>query len=206
MGVCWGQEDGPRPPNYDQSKGRVSRPLYLKRASSEDRGFSTLPFPAGTAPQPCPQLAPAGYTPSADRGFIVVGMGDTPSPDAVWRERPGVLDAVCVYVGGSTNYPSDKEMSDYSEAVAVMFDPKLTSYEQCLDFFFSAHDCHSSARRQHAKGVWWLDEDQRIRVAGKVAAIEAAEGRKVCTIRAKATPMYRAEDCHQQYYLKQADI
>ena len=46
---------------------------------------------------------------------------------------------VCVYVGGHTPYPTYERVSDYTEGVTVLFDPKITSYSECLDHFFDAH-------------------------------------------------------------------
>ena len=41
-------------------------------------------------------------------------------------------------------------LSDYTEGVTVLFDPKMTSYSECLDHFFDAHTPFRYQQRKHS--------------------------------------------------------
>ena len=66
---------------------------------------------------------------------------------------------VCVYVGGHTPYPTYERVSDYTEGVTVLFDPKITSYSECLDHFF---DAHTPFRYQPRKHSMWTELGVRV--------------------------------------------
>eukprot|EP00656_Telonema_subtile_P004803 TRINITY_DN12196_c0_g1_i7.p1 TRINITY_DN12196_c0_g1~~TRINITY_DN12196_c0_g1_i7.p1 ORF type:complete len:141 (+),score=23.19 TRINITY_DN12196_c0_g1_i7:461-883(+) len=126
-------------------------------------------------------------------------------PDLVCRRRrAGIIDVVCVYVGGERPYPTYRSIADYTEGVTVLFDPKVTTFRECLDFFFESHSpFRSCGGGQYASGVWWHDEEQRIEIEKKVSELEAANpGQKVGTIHTGLTKVYRAEEYHQKFYSK----
>ena len=53
----------------------------------------------------------------------------------MFRAIPGVLDAVCVYVGGKAPWPTYECIHDYTEGVTVVFDPDVLSIEELLEIF-----------------------------------------------------------------------
>jgi len=112
-----------------------------------------------------------------------------------------------VYVGGKKEWPTYRSIGDHTEGVMVTYDMQCTSFDELLDYYYAEHDPFGrSWGRQYMDGVWWHNEEQRAAIALKVAAIEAAAvpGSKVRSWAAQLTPMYRAEEYHQQYFAKQA--
>ena len=53
----------------------------------------------------------------------------------MFRAIPGVLDAVCVYVGGKAPWPTYECIHDYTEGVTVVFDSDVLSIEELLEIF-----------------------------------------------------------------------
>ncbi|KAK2875197.1 hypothetical protein FQN49_001690 [Arthroderma sp. PD_2] len=56
----------------------------------------------------------------------------------------GLLDASVGFCGGNTKSPTYPQVSTgqtgHAEALEVLFDPSLVSYQQLLEFFYSMHD------------------------------------------------------------------
>jgi len=115
-----------------------------------------------------------------------------------------VKDVTCVYVGGESEWPTYQSIGDQTEGVTVTFDKTQTSFEELLDFFYKRHNPHSACGygRQYMSGVWWHNKDQELAVEGKVKQLEEASGQTVKTYCGPVTPLYRAEEYHQQYYAK----
>ncbi len=134
--------------------------------------------------------------------------------EAEFRKVKGVKDAISGYIGGSKKNPSYEDVctdeTGYAEAVEVMFDTKMVSYEQLLDVFWQLHDPTTLNRQgsdtgtQYRSAIFYHDEKQ------KNAAIKAREnleksGRfkeKIVTQIVKAGDFFKAEEYHQRYYEK----
>ena len=115
-----------------------------------------------------------------------------------------MIDVICCYVGGKSEYPTYSAIADFTEGVTVCYDSKVTSYERLLEYYFSAHNPYSpcSAKQQYNSGVWWHTDAQRLLVEEKVKALEAQSGRTVLSRREPLTRVYRAEEYHQNFYKK----
>lgn len=83
---------------------------------------------------------------SATKGeeVAVFGGGCFWGVEDLIRKLPGVISTEVGYAGGSTDAPSydtvKKGITGHAEVVKVVFDPKLTSYEDILRYFFRIHD------------------------------------------------------------------
>src|SRR5262249_29710892 len=64
--------------------------------------------------------------------------------EAVYEKVPGVRSAVSGYTGGFVPNPTYEEVctgqTDHAEAVQLVYDANIVSYEKLLKTFFSAHD------------------------------------------------------------------
>lgn len=130
------------------------------------------------------------------------------------RKLPGVLESTVGYTGG--NLPNAKYedvhtgRTGHAEAVQIFFDPRQTSYESILRYFFRLHDPTTPNRQgndrgtQYRSAIFWNSEEQR-RTAERVKAEVDASGKwsgKVVTEIVKAGPFYPGEDYHQDYLQK----
>jgi peptide methionine sulfoxide reductase msrA/msrB len=127
------------------------------------------------------------------------------------QQAKGVLTTTVGYTGGHTARPSYEEVSSgatgHAEAVQVVFDPAVISYEELARLFFETHDFTQVDRQgpdigtQYRSEIFYLDPAQKL-VAEKLLATLKAKGFQVATRLSPAGPFWPAEEHHQEYYLK----
>ncbi len=147
---------------------------------------------------------------------LIVGMGCFWGAERIfWRAR-GVYTTAVGYSGGFTPNPTYREVcsgeTGHTEAVLVVFDPALTSYEELLRLFWEGHDPTQGMRQgndagtQYRSAVYWTTDAQREAVEASRAMFQQELTRagfgEITTEIAKAGPFYYAEDYHQQYLEK----
>lgn len=125
------------------------------------------------------------------------------------QKLEGVKSTTVGYMGGDTEYPSYKEVctgeTGHAEAVKVVFDSKLVSYEELLKLYFETHDPTQvngqgpDIGTQYRSEVFYTSQDQK-EVAEKIIQMLEDKGYKVATQLSAAVPFYDAEDYHQDYY------
>jgi peptide-methionine (S)-S-oxide reductase len=146
----------------------------------------------------------------------VFGMGCFWGAERVFWQAPGVYTTAVGYAGGFTPNPTYEEVcsgrTGHTEAVLVVFDPNLTSYDEMLRLFWENHDPTQAMRQgndvgtQYRSAIFWTTEGQR---DGALASRDAYDKRlraegypEITTEIAEAGPFYYAEDYHQQYLEK----
>ena len=131
-------------------------------------------------------------------------------------QLPGITVTAVGYVGGPTPNPTYEEVcsgrTGHTEAVLVVFDPKLVSYGDLLKVFFESHDPTQGMRQgndvgtQYRSGIYYYSDDQRREAQEASAAYQqalAARGFGAITTEILPAPeFYFAEDYHQQYLAK----
>ncbi len=142
------------------------------------------------------------------------GVGCFWGVEAQFRQVKGVTSATVGYSGGTTEDPSYEDVcsgkTGHAEAVEVIFDPEMISYDELLDVFWSIHDPTTLNRQgpdvgsQYRSAIFTHDSGQ---VAAARASKErlqnaAGPGREIVTEITPATAFYRAEDYHQRYFEK----
>ncbi len=125
--------------------------------------------------------------------------------------KEGVISATSGYIGGTKKNPAYKEVcsgtTGHAEAVEVVFDPSIVSYEELARLFFEIHDPTQINRQgpdigyQYRSAVFYNSEEQR-KTAEKLINILKDKGYKVVTTVEKAGQFWVAEDYHQDYYQK----
>ena len=126
------------------------------------------------------------------------------------RKLPGVVETRVGYTGGTVKNATYEHHEGHAEAVEITFDPKKTSFEQILLFFFKVHDPTTMNRQGNDMGtsyrsaIFYHDENQK-KVAEQVKARVDKSGawkRPVVTEIVPAREFWLAEDYHQDYLLK----
>jgi peptide-methionine (S)-S-oxide reductase len=171
-----------------------------------------MPVPArhavlGTPLQP---PFPEGYE------RAIVAMGCFWGAERVFWQAPGVYTTAVGYAGGFTPNPTYEEVcsgrTGHTEAVLVVFDPAVTSYEEILRLFWENHDPTQGMRQgndvgtQYRSAILWTTEEQRTLAESSRAAygerLRAAGYPEITTEIEQAGDFYYAEDYHQQYLHK----
>ena len=153
---------------------------------------------------------PAGFE------TAVVGMGCFWGAERVFWQAPGVYTTAVGYAGGFTPNPTYEEVcsgsTGHTEAVLVVFDPALSSYEEILRLFWENHNPTQGMRQgndvgtQYRSAIYTHDDAQAAavtRTRDAYAAVLRASGHgEITTEIAAAGPFYYAEEYHQQYLAK----
>ncbi len=146
----------------------------------------------------------------------IVGMGCFWGAERVFWQAPGVYTTAVGYAGGYTPNPTYQETctgrTGHTEAVLVVFDPAVTSYEEILRLFWEGHDPTQGSRQgndvgtQYRSALYWTTDEQKAiaeRSRDAYQQVLTAEGYgPITTELAPAGEFYYAEDYHQQYLAK----
>lgn len=143
----------------------------------------------------------------------IVAMGCFWGAERKFWELPGVYTTAVGYAGGFTPNPTYEEVcsgrTGHTEAVLVVFDPSVVTYDEILRLFWESHDPTQGMRQgndtgtQYRSAVYTLDHDQTMAVERSRAVFEerlsAAGFGEITTEVAPARDFFYAEDYHQQY-------
>ncbi len=126
-----------------------------------------------------------------------------------FRATNGVLATRVGYIGGQTDNPTYKQVcysnTGHAEAVEVVFDPTVISFEQLTELFFSLHNPCSGNRQgfdigsQYRSAIFTHSERQESIAKAAVVKTAAQLGKKVTTEVSPAQTFWEAEDYHQQF-------
>jgi peptide-methionine (S)-S-oxide reductase len=143
----------------------------------------------------------------------IFGMGCFWGAEKTFWSLPGVYTTAVGYAGGATPNPTYQEVcsrrTGHTEAVLVVYDPAVISYEQLLGIFFENHDPTQGMRQgndvgtQYRSAIYTTTPEQAAtarEVADRFAkSLHDAGYRDITTEIAPAGEFYYAEPYHQQY-------
>jgi peptide-methionine (S)-S-oxide reductase len=146
----------------------------------------------------------------------VFGLGCFWGAERVFWQAPGVWVTAVGYAGGTTPNPTYEEVcsgrTGHTEAVLVVHDPKVTSYDALLKLFWETHDPTQGMRQgndfgtQYRSAIYTFSPQQAALAETSRTAyqrqLEAAGLGEIATEIREAPPFYFAEDYHQQYLAK----
>jgi peptide-methionine (S)-S-oxide reductase len=134
--------------------------------------------------------------------------------EADFDKVPGVLATISGYTGGTVANPSYEQVSSkrtgHAEVVRIVYDPARVSYAQLLDVFWRSIDPTTRDRQfcdsgsPYRSAIFTHDEAQWQAAQASLAALQKSKPFKepIVTQIEPAGPFYRAEEFHQDYYLK----
>jgi len=129
----------------------------------------------------------------------------------------GVIDVVSGYSGGMTENPTYREVSSgttgHIETVQIIYNPEKITYNDLLDVFWRqidpTDDGGSFVDRgsQYLNAIFYHDEEQKKIAEASIKKLESSGrfNKPIVTELREFTKFYRAEEYHQDYYLKSAN-
>jgi peptide-methionine (S)-S-oxide reductase len=129
-----------------------------------------------------------------------------------FRTIKGVKETMVGYTGGDMKDPKYEDVcsdeTGHAEAVEVIFDPSVVSYEKLLDVFWSHHDPTTVNRQgfdvgtQYRSAIFYHSDEQKKVAQASKKNIQTKFKNPVVTEIIKAGPFYKAEEYHQKYLMK----
>jgi methionine-S-sulfoxide reductase len=134
------------------------------------------------------------------------------------RRVPGISSTEVGYAGGTTEQPTYEDVktgrTGHAEAVRVVFDPQVISFEQLLErWFFRMHDPTTVNRQgndrgtQYRSAIFYRSPEQELAARRVIERLEASGvwGRPIVTEVTPAGPFTAAEGYHQDYLERYPD-
>jgi len=125
---------------------------------------------------------------------------------------PGVLSTTSGYTGGKVTNPTYDQVSaggtGHAESVEVAYDPRKVSYVQLLDYFWHHIDPTVKDQQfcdhgnQYRTAIFVHSDEERKLAEDSKKKVEAELKKPIYTEIDQAGPFYKAEDYHQDFYLK----
>jgi peptide-methionine (S)-S-oxide reductase len=147
----------------------------------------------------------------------IFGLGCFWGAEEIYWQIPGVWSTSVGYAGGSTPHPSYEEvctgMTGHTEAVRIVYDPKVVPFEKLVKVFFEVHDPTQGMRQgndvgtQYRSAIYTTTPEQaevaeRLTKAYGEELLRQGITEPITTEIAPAPTYYYAEDYHQQYLHK----
>jgi peptide-methionine (S)-S-oxide reductase len=132
--------------------------------------------------------------------------------EADFDKVDGVISTTSGYTGGKTANPTYQQVSGgdtgHAEAVEVVYDPAKVSYEKLLEVFWRNIDPLAKDRQfcdsgdEYRSAIFVRDPEQRRLAEASKQKVMARFEAPIHTQIVNAGPFYKAEEYHQDYYLK----
>ena len=129
------------------------------------------------------------------------------------RKLRGVLSTRVGYSGGDVPNATYRNHGTHAEAIEIIFDPKLISFRELLEFFFQIHDPTTLNRQgndiglSYRSAIFYTTPEQEKIARDTIADVEASglwPGR-VTTEVAEVSDFWEAEPEHQDYLERYPD-
>jgi peptide-methionine (S)-S-oxide reductase len=134
--------------------------------------------------------------------------------EAEFRGVPGVIDTAVGYTGGTKEHPTYQEVcshaTGHAEAVEIIFDPAVISYDRLLELFWECHNPTTLNRQgpdvgsQYRSAIFFHTPAQEAAAHASKERLERSGrlSRPVVTEITPASTFWRAEEYHQRYHEK----
>jgi peptide-methionine (S)-S-oxide reductase len=132
--------------------------------------------------------------------------------ETIFQDIKGVELVESGYTGGSVKNPTYKEVctgkTGHAEAVKILFNPDIISYEQLLIVFFHIHNPTTLNQQgadigtQYRSAIFYLNDNQKSIAEKVISDITDSKlwSDPIVTELNKFDTFYKAEDYHQDYY------
>ena len=156
----------------------------------------------------------AAQTPALQPGWekATFAVGCFWTAESIFDKVPGVKATTAGFTGGHVKNPSYDEVSNggtgHAEAVEVMFDPSVVSYDQLLDAFWKHIDPFVDHRQfcdvgdQYRPAIFIHTDAQRAAAEASKKRVQERFRKSIKVSIGKAATFYPADESHQDYYLR----
>ena len=129
------------------------------------------------------------------------------------RKMTGVLSTRVGYSGGDVANATYENHGTHAEAIEIIFDPRLLSYRQLLEFFFQIHDPSTRNRQgndigmSYRSAIFYTSPEQERVARDTIADVDASgiwPGKAVTEV-APVGDFWEAEPEHQDYLERYPD-
>jgi peptide-methionine (S)-S-oxide reductase len=132
--------------------------------------------------------------------------------EAVYQQLRGVEKVQSGYTGGRVPNPTYRQvctgMTGHAESTQITFDPRVVSYRELLEVFFTIHDPTTLNRQgadvgtHYRSAVFYHSPEQKATAEQVIAELNAAGvwSNPIVTEVAPLNEFYPAEEYHKDYY------
>ena len=156
--------------------------------------------------------ATAAQTAAPQRAVATFAGGCFWCVESDFDHVPGVLETISGYTGGTVVNPTYYQVSaggtGHAEALQVVYDPGKVTYAQLLDYFWRHVDPTVKDRQfcdvgtQYRTAIFVGNDAERKLAEASKTKVAAELKKPIYTEIVPAGPFYKAEDYHQDFYLK----
>jgi peptide-methionine (S)-S-oxide reductase len=134
--------------------------------------------------------------------------------EAVYDQVRGVESVESGYIGGSLENPTYDAVcggqTGHAEAVRITFDPRVITFKELLEVFFTIHDPTTLNRQgndigtQYRSAIFYTSPEQQQTAEDlmKSLTVEKLYAAPIVTQVVSATTWYEAEAHHQEYFAR----
>lgn len=162
--------------------------------------------PSRPAREDCPKLA---LPTDLDLEVADLCMGWFWTPDYFFSSLEGVKEVTVGYAGGKQANPTYKHIKDHTEAVRIVYDPNLLSFEELLEYFvqeLGSPPFLPSFSKQYRPAILFHTAEQQKEAKEMLGDWEKKhKNKKIFVDIEPATDFYMAEEYHQKYFQKQRE-
>jgi len=178
------------------------------------RQMNTRPLMVATLMIATTLLATPSGASDGETAYATLAAGCFWCIEADLEKVEGIISVTSGYTGGTVANPTYKQVSagktGHTEAVRVVFDPRIISYEELLKTFWRNIDPTAADRQfcdigeQYRAGIFYHNEGQREAAERSRAVLEQTKSfaNPIVTEITAATAFYPAEAYHQDYSKK----
>ncbi|MGB3009439.1 MAG: peptide-methionine (S)-S-oxide reductase MsrA [Candidatus Saccharimonadales bacterium] len=130
--------------------------------------------------------------------------------EELFRDQPGVIDTEVGYMGGKNDNPTYEHHPGHAEALKVIYDDRIISYDELLDFFFRIHDPTTLNQQgndigtSYRSAIFYETAEQKQLAEQAIERIDASglyDGNATTSLE-PYVKFWSAEDEHQDYLQK----
>ena len=96
------------------------------------------------------------------------------------RRKPGIISTRVGYSGGEVKNATYRNHGNHAEAIEIVFDPRVISFRDLLEFFFQIHDPSTPNRQGNDRGasyrsaIFYTSPEQERVARDTIADVEAS--------------------------------